>query len=142
MKIRKARVKDVENIHKIGVSEKYFEIQEGITDFWDEIELKKWIQSKDDVCLVVEEEKKVLGFLLSIFHKPSGKVILENLWVDPSLREKGIAKEMISFAVTHLKEKGATYFCAMVNENNKNALKLLEKMNFNKGLKFYWMDLK
>lgn len=56
--IRKAKIKDVEEIFKLGSKSKEFFVAENTGGFWTLWQLKNIISSKDDICLVAVYKKK------------------------------------------------------------------------------------
>ena len=139
MKIRKAKLKDIEQLLKIGRKTEEFEMDKEESFFWSKEQLTNWIKSKDDVTLLAEKDNKIIGFILMAHHVPTGKVTWENAWVDPTERGKSIAKKLYTEAEKKLKRNGAIYICGMTKPSSKLSIKMQEKVGFKQGLKFIWM---
>jgi ribosomal protein S18 acetylase RimI-like enzyme len=139
MKIMKALEKDIDEMCTIGRTVKYFKTSKGETIFWTKKQISNWLNSKDDVLIVAKNEGKIVGFILAIFHKPTGKAVIENLWVDKIQRKNGLGTRLLDTCVKELHTKGSIYINALVNMNNKPIRDFLTKNGFDKGYAFYWM---
>lgn len=131
--------KDLDFVYEICGKEEGFQVTPNYRAEWDKEKFKNWMNSKDDVLIVAEEENKIIGFALCSNHIPTGKSVIENVWVSEEHRNKGIGKELIQYSIKELKEKGSTYVCGFTKEDNLAPTKLLEKEGFDKGYSFYWM---
>lgn len=141
MKIRPVENKDVEAIYAMGSSVPEFKVNDQ-SGFWEKEALRSWVASLDDVLLLAEDEGKLAGFALSLLHKPTGKAIVENLYVDIPYRRSGVATQLMQECIDGLRSKGARAICAEIQQGNDNTVKLLEKMGFTKGYMFNWMALR
>jgi ribosomal protein S18 acetylase RimI-like enzyme len=139
MRIRKIKKQDVETILKIGLSTEEFRIKKETSLFWSEKQLLRWIDSKNDVMLIAEDDDKIIGFIFMAHHVPTGKVTWENAWVDPKQRGQNIVGKLYKEAEKELKRKGATYICSMTKPTSKSSIRMQEKLGFDEGLKFIWM---
>lgn len=139
MEIRSALDTDIEELERIGKSVEEFRVDPKIKGFWTKKQLLKWIESKNDVILIAEEDNKIIGFVMFAHHIPTGKVTFENAWIDENFRGKNIIEELVSKGLKSLKEKGATYLCALSKTDNLASIKFLEKNKFMKGFDFTWM---
>ena len=137
--IRKMQLKDVLAVYGLASKEERFQVS-GQSCFWSVGQLNIWYESEGDVCLVAEEDGKVIGFVLSQYHKPTGKATIENLFVKEEYRGKGIGRELFAKCSWALKENGATYQCGMVELDNGSILSLLNGVGFGEGKTFVWVD--
>ncbi len=142
MKIRKATKKDMEKLLEIGKSIKEFKVDKKENVFWSKKQLLNWVKSKKDIILIAAENKQIVGFIMFAHHVPTGKVILENVWVNQGLRRKNIAGKLIKKGLSQLKKKGAVYLCASAKINNFASIKFLEKNKFMRGFDFSWLHRK
>jgi ribosomal protein S18 acetylase RimI-like enzyme len=138
MIIRKAKTSDVPFIRKKGLEVKEFQVIANMHGFWSKKDLINWIKSKNDIFLVAEEKKKIIGFVMFALHVPTGKVTLENVWVDPKHRGRKIASKLLKEAEKILKKKGNFYLCSLVKTDATASIKFHEKNKFKKGYKFIW----
>ena len=139
MNIRKAELKDIDFMLETGTVVEGFEPVEGEV-FWGQEQLKKWFSNEEDVNLVIELDGKLIGYILTIAHRPTGKVVIENLYVDKEYRNKGYAAELLNECLKKLKEKGNKFVSSFIEENNLPTIKLHEKLVFKKGKKFFWLN--
>lgn len=140
MNIREMKIEDIPEVIKAGSDESYFITTPDSGGFWTNKQLSNSIKSKSDVLLVAEENDEIIGFTIALLHNPTMKATLENIWVNQKYRRKGIGEQLAKKRLEKLKENGCIYVCALIKEDNTPTINLLEKMGFNKGYKFYWMD--
>ena len=138
MKIRKIQNKDINKIYQLGIDEKEFEVSEDML-FWSKKQLKKWISSNDDVLLVAEDNKKIVGFIMSAIHKPTQKVTIENIYVVEEYRKKGLAKKLLNETLKIFRKKGIKFINAFVDDKNTASFNFFKKNNFKVFSKFYWV---
>jgi len=139
VKIRKATIKDVGTLLKIGNSTEEFEVDKEGNTFWDKEPLLQWIKSNKDVILIAEMNNDIIGFVMFAHHVPTGKVTWENAWINPKYRGQNIINMLYNQAEKELKAKGAKYVCGMTKPTSKASIRMQEKLGFEQGLKFIWM---
>ncbi len=133
-------VTDIDQVLCIGVKEPYFTVSDEAPGFWTKAQLEKSVNSKEDVLLVAEKDNEIVGFNITFVHIPSGKATMENLWVSEKYRKQGIAKQLIEQSLKELKSKNCVYLCNFVRDTNNMTMQLFEKLGFNRGHKFFWVD--
>lgn len=138
MKIRKMQKKDINSVYQLGIKEKEFQVSEDLK-FWSKNQIKNWIISKDGVLLVAEQNKDIVGFIMSTIHNPTKKAVIENIYISKKYRSKGLAEKLLNMCIKLLKKQGAIHVHALVEDSNKASLNLLKKNNFNIFSKFYWV---
>jgi ribosomal protein S18 acetylase RimI-like enzyme len=147
--IRKARVKDVVEIvniwhhfmdehREMGREWKEDRIPE-IKDNVDELlhdYFSRSVRSKNSYLLVLEDEGKVQGFMLSMIHKnipifkkhPVG--LISSLHVEKQLRGKGFSSEMFERTMKWFDEKGVSQISIRVMSCNEHAYGIYRKWGF------------
>ena len=130
---------DVVAVYNLASKEERFQVS-GHTCFWGKKELNSWAKEEGDICLVAEDQGEIIGFVLSQYHKPTGKATLENLFVKESYRNNGIGHTLFNMCSFALKENGATYQCGMVEPDNKIIFSMMKNSGFNKEKTFVWVD--
>ena len=130
---------DIEAVYETGMKTEAFRVSD-TPGFWSKEQLNRWLGNPDDVLLVAEDEERVIGYVMSQLHKPTGKATIENLFVDKSYRKKGIGRDLIKRCLKELKEKGASYFCAMVRADNDEIIDFYKRCGFTRGYGFVWME--
>lgn len=137
--IRKLEETDVEEILVMGLKEKSFSTESG--SFWTKKQLIEWLKSEDDLLLVAEVDKKIIGFSLFACHVPTKKVTWENLYVVTEYRKNKVATLLINEGLKRLGLMGYKYIMLCANsENNEVFLKFLERFEFKKGPLVLWID--
>jgi ribosomal protein S18 acetylase RimI-like enzyme len=139
MNIRKMTIEDLEQIISIGSNETSFAATLDSGSFWTNEQLRASITTDQDVLLVGEENRQIVGFAITLLHKPTGKASFENLWVHPDHRKREFGQKLIKRTLEELKNRDCKFVCSIIRDDNKSISNLLEKMGFQKGYKFYWM---
>jgi len=138
MRIRKAR-KDDQKAYVELVSKSNREYQRiiGKKVKFTEQEIKKnfkeFTQSKDKTILIVEDNKKMIGYLAASFLINSYTRIgnIDFLFVNNNYRKKGIAKSLIKEFIKTLKSKNINKIRLKVNIKNKKIIKIYKNLGFN-----------
>ena len=130
---------DVPSVIYLGKGQKEFIFEH--QSFWLEEQLVSWCNSSEDVCLVAERNKQIVGFSLYAIHKPTKKVTWENLYVIPERRNSGVGSMLIEEGFKQLKQRGYLYIMGCVNAEDKEGFATyLEKFGFKKGHHMLWID--
>jgi ribosomal protein S18 acetylase RimI-like enzyme len=91
--------------------------------------LKKYLQDKMCKYIIVKENENVLGYIfLSIDETHLGEGYINELYVLPNYRKKGIATKFINMGLQWLKVNKVTEINITVNRKNKNASNLYKKL--------------
>ncbi len=140
VEIRRMQLGDMAHVYEMITKRKEDFSVSDISYGWTKEQLERCINIEDDVLLVAEDEENVVGFVTSQYHKPTGKVTIENVYVAEEYRKRGIGSRLMNECIKQLKEKGATYACAMVKTDNKQTIEFLESVGFNRGYDFTWVE--
>ena len=134
------QTEDIETIYQMGSESRAFTVSD-MSTFWSKESLYQWIiNNKQDVLLVAEDGSKIMGFIMTQVHGPTGKATIENIYVDKLFRGRGIGLKLLKECLKCLKEKRVAYVCAMVKTENEPTLKFFESLGFKKGYNFAWME--
>jgi ribosomal protein S18 acetylase RimI-like enzyme len=137
--ISKMNIEDIDEIYKLGISQKEFASASGI--FWSKKQLEKWCQSPNDVLLVAKTNNEIIGFSFYSAHIPTKKVTWENLYVTPSARGLGVAAKLTEEGLKRVKNLGYTYIMLCVNaEDQELFAKFVERYGFKRGGLVLWVD--
>jgi len=147
MKIRKARKEDLNQYLELvrKSNNEYSKIIGEKIKFTDK-QIKKdfteFIESKNKIILIVEENKHIIGYLVASFFTSSYQKIahIDFLFLSKDYRGNGIAKSLIREFIRILKNKKIKKIRLGVNIKNKPAIKFYKKLNFE--LKQYEMEKK
>lgn len=138
MKIRKLQKKDIAEIIRIGRRVQEFDVSK-IAVFWNKNQLEKLAKSRNDVCIIVEDKGKVIGFAITTSNRATGKVTLENSWVHPDLRDKNIGTSLAKELLQRLKAKGYSYIMGFTLLP-ESKLGFLKRNGFLVGKRGTWID--
>jgi hypothetical protein len=131
-------VTDVRKIHEMGKDQEGFKVADSQDScFWSLRQIEQWVEAKQDVLLVAEVDHEIAGFLLSIFHRPTCKATIENVFVVPRHRDGSLWKTLMDDGCTRLKQMGATYIHYLVRSNNPY-LPVFGRAGFQRGYEFTW----
>lgn len=112
-------------------------------DFWTPEELYEWLKNSKDICLGYYIQDGLVGFCLSHFFENANKIYLENIFVDPKYRSRGIASVLLTSLLSmYIEERpGITLrFVALVDATNDKVIRLLKKGGFNVGDQMLWVQ--
>ncbi len=102
------------------------------------------IKSKNAICLIAKvDNNKLAGFIIRVYHPFFKEDYLSEIFVKEQYRNNGIAQMLIDKSSNILKDIKAAWTWGLVEEENKNMQRFLEKNGFKKGRKFifYHKDL-
>ncbi|WXG57270.1 MAG: N-acetyltransferase [Candidatus Sedimenticola sp. (ex Thyasira tokunagai)] len=142
--IRKARIKDVDDIRNILLlnhKEDYEEwpsiyIQPDIQNGPSKKEIRKIISNKNNIILMACYNNNIIGIIVSELSKGSAPLkkkeygLIKRLYVIKNQRERGIATKLIKKTKKHYNRKGVDEVRLHVFGHNKQALKLYTKLGF------------
>jgi ribosomal protein S18 acetylase RimI-like enzyme len=108
--------------------------------------LKERFKNHDSVVFAATDNQETIGFtqLYPSFSSVSMKRvwILNDLYVQESQRQKGVAKLLMSVAQKYAKETGAVRVILATHMSNTNAQKLYESQGYIKDEEFYHYALR
>jgi|TARA_Y100000310_G_scaffold307233_1_gene349153 ribosomal protein S18 acetylase RimI-like enzyme len=139
VRIRDMDLGDVAEVYSLGSQESKFCVVEEEEGFWRRDILENWVNSYDDVSIIAESGGDLVGFFLATYHPVTRKGTLENAFVKPGYRERGIAARMYEEVEKRLIEKNAAYICGFVETKNQTSLGLIEKFGFLRDKEYHWM---
>ena len=137
--IRIASPKDIHAVMSIGNTIKEF-VASRKTSFHSMKELKEYIsRKKDNIFLVAELEKKVVGFLHGkiIWH---GWCMIDTVAVMNGYRGRGVGSLIVERMQRNLKKKGVFFIQGLVGESYKRTRKFWKKKGFKEGRRFIWFE--
>ncbi|MES2931552.1 MAG: GNAT family N-acetyltransferase [Patescibacteria group bacterium] len=117
-----------------------FKVSEDAPYFWSEEQLAQWIFAEEDVLLGAELNGKLVGFILTTHHRPTGKVTWENQLVLSGYRGQGIGEALMLEMRKRLRLAGATYLCGLVRTNNTDGSRYYASRGMNRGHDFVWLE--
>ena len=109
MKIRKASLKDVNNIFQLMKLNKELKNSTNCS-YFDKKFLKTIITDKGIIFLVVEDNKKVLGVLGAAVWKKEKICYADFIFIDKRYRGKGVGLELHKYFIKNLKKEGIFFY--------------------------------
>ena len=139
IKIQRAKLADINAIYRLGKETKELEFSKKM-NFHDKIELKEFIlKEKDNILLVAEIDKKVVGFL---YAKIVSKIwcLLDNLVVNKKFRNHGIGTFLLNNFYEILKKNKISYVQILEDIHQKKTRKFWKEKGFKEEKIFVWAD--
>ncbi|MBI3559604.1 GNAT family N-acetyltransferase [Candidatus Gottesmanbacteria bacterium] len=138
--IRKPTAEDAPTMCQWGRSTRELLVRQN-GDWYSIKGLREWIRNPgSDVLLVAESNSELVGMcLVSVLHEWA---YCSALFVYKGYRGKGTGTKLLEEAMKHVRARGVHLFAFFVEEDNVDAQKFYEKLDFRKGFKFVWMDKK
>ena len=135
--IRDAKHSDLDQVYRLGVNVAEFETSRNVVTFWPREILKNLVAKNDVLFKIAEIGGEIVGFMILNLNLSLKKGELENMFVEPDFREKGIGKELLREIIAEAKNRGVEFIVGLENE----ATEFLLKNGFAKGKTFTWLDL-
>lgn len=141
MKIRKASLKDLEQIKKLNQELFYHDYNfDNTLDLkWPDKNkeyYKKRITDKNSIALVAENEKNIVGYLFGAIteaqeYRNIKKIAeLENMFIVKEHRGKGIGKKLIENFIQWAKNKKIKRIKVIASAQNQQAIEVYKKNRF------------
>jgi len=141
IKIRKATLKDLEEIKKLNqeLFNYDFKFDKTLDLEWpskNKDYYKKRITGKDSITLIAEDEKKIVGYLIGVIVEGEGyrnikKIAeLENMFISENYRRKGIGKSLIINFINWAKGENVKKIKVVASAKNNCAIELYKKSGF------------
>jgi ribosomal-protein-alanine acetyltransferase len=110
------------------------------SDAWSENNIKDSIESKFDYCIVIEEDYRVLAYI--VFRVNEDEAELFRIATDMQYRGLGCGHKLMNFMISNLRDMKVKKVFLEVRCKNKDAISLYEHYGFKKiGIrKEYYFD--
>ena len=102
--------------------------QASFPNAWSREVLAEWIQRADTDCRVLEQEGRVVGFLLVVYEPD--RLHMVNLAIDPDFRRRGLGLSALERIDELAEERGAEQVVLEVRETNLAAQLLYRKAGY------------
>jgi ribosomal protein S18 acetylase RimI-like enzyme len=126
MKINRLSLSETIAILELGKGEPCFTVAG--SKFWPLSILEDWINSPTNICIAAKEGNKIIGFALTATHAETRKAHLENLYVIPTERGKGVGTHLMRQVLIRAKKRNM-HFVSVVTLN-KNMQGILHHSGF------------
>jgi ribosomal protein S18 acetylase RimI-like enzyme len=142
IKIRKARLQDVEQIYLLGKQIKELQYSEKF-EFHDKEELNEFVkEKKENILLVAVKREQIVGFLYArvLTRCAGGWCMLDNIAVAEEYRSKGIGKSLLNGLYDILKKRSVNYVQVLVDAESNKAREFWKKRGFKEKKNFIWAE--
>ncbi len=129
MKIRKANSKDIKSLEEINL------IAQKDQGWWipqNASFYRKFLKNKNNDVYLALEKDVLVGFLTLEYNKERKSTWINDLYVLPEARGKGIAKNLVKMALSYWKSKSKSVVLLTADRN----LTVFEKLGFKKAMNF------
>lgn len=141
IKIRRASIKDVEAVRKLNqdLFEHNYQFNNTLNLKWPSKNKKYFvdrIKGKKSLCLVAENEDKIIGYLIGSIEKAEDwrkiKNIAEaeNMLIIEEFRGRGIGTNLLKEFLKWAKSKGAERAFVVASASNEKAIRTYSKIGF------------
>lgn len=141
MGIREARLGDIPQVYALGENVDEFHTSDQAPNFWPEDVLKTCVDKEDVYFFVAELQNKVAGFIIANCNKSLSKTLIENIFVKPDQRGKGIGSQLARKVIDTAKSEQYQFISVLTPPDDIAAIKTYEKAGFTKGETFLWLDI-
>ena len=140
MIIREATINDIDKIHRLGEHVDEFNTTDEVVTFWPKHILSNCIKSKSDWLLVAEENSEIIGFIICNNSPIFKKAVIENVFVSPQHRKKGVGKKLLDTLLGKIATTDCEYIVIFAEDDNDTAIDFYVSNGFNRGKNFAWID--
>jgi ribosomal protein S18 acetylase RimI-like enzyme len=133
MKIRKAKINDVNKILKLLNNEPRLSMDRNINSYNIE-DVKEYIKSKINVSLVYESDNLIIGFITAQFWKTYAYLHL--IVVDKNFQGKGIGTALMKKIELIAKKRNLDTIESITEIKNDKMQGIFNKFNYKKGEEF------
>jgi ribosomal protein S18 acetylase RimI-like enzyme len=141
IEIREAQSEDVSTIYKLGRDVNEFHTSDQAPNFWPKEVLQNCIGKEDVYFFVATTGNEVVGFIIANRNKSLRKVEIENIFVSPDSRRRGIGSDLAGKVVAAAKTDQIQFISALTPPSDLAAIKTYEEVGFIKGETFLWLDI-
>ena len=135
MKIRKAKLKDANQIYKLMIKNKELE---NSVNYFNKNFLNILIKEKNFLLVICKEKNKIIGLLGSILFEKRSTAYLDSIFLDKKFRGRGFGRILYEYYIDYLKKNNIKYFWTFI-ENNDYTLQEINKHFGMKKRGLYYM---
>ncbi len=144
MKIRKASMKDFDELYRIGLNTPELRVSR-TEPFMEEDDFKRRIKDRRHVFLLAADKGKIAGFICA--NTKDMDSYLAHKWaciiyvvVIQDYRNKGVGSALYEECAKQLKKRGITHVYTWANAESRAIQKFMKSHGFKSGEKYVWMD--
>jgi ribosomal protein S18 acetylase RimI-like enzyme len=141
IEIREAHTDDTPTIHRLGENVEEFHTSDQAPNFWPEKVLRNCITKGDVYFFVAVSGVEVVGFIIANLNRSLSKVLIENIFVKPAFRGRGIGSNLAKRVIECAKSDQYQFVSVLTPPDDVAAIKTYETAGFSKGEIFLWLDV-
>jgi GNAT superfamily N-acetyltransferase len=139
LRIRFAKIDDVEAIFRIGRKSNEFSVSNKIR-FYEKDEIAKWVNERENNIVIVAESNSVIIAFAYCKLMSHHWALVDNFFVMPEFRKIGIGSKMEDFLEKELVKRKINYVSRLVKPDHRNSRKFLKVKGFKEHDKYIWID--
>ena len=140
MKIRKGKVSDAKALLKILTSTNELQAGEDV-GVYDLIWMKNVLsKQKDNFSFILEDKGKIAGFIIAHYLRSVGQVIINDTYVNPIYRRRGLASRLTLEIEKFARKKKVKNITSLIQTSNKKMQHLKEKLGYKRGEALYFYE--
>lgn len=137
--VRSVKNSDLESVLEFGRSDEAFSVSQDIR-FYEGHEVSEFIDHPDWAVGIAEIDDEIVGFVS--VHRMSGHwAMLDNFYVVPAERGKGVSKLMYAWFMNVIKTWNTNYVTTLVNLDDDKTIKLLKNHSWSPQKQYQLLDL-
>lgn len=140
IEIRDVAVDDIPIIYAMGENVDEFRTSDQAPTFWPETVLRKCVNKSDIYFLTAVFNKEIVGFVIVNLNKSLSKALIENIFVKPDFRGRGIGTTLAETVIKRAKNERFQFIAVLTPTDDIPAIKTYGKAGFSKGETFLWLD--
>jgi ribosomal protein S18 acetylase RimI-like enzyme len=131
--IRRMTVRDFGEVYELGL--RCYDASTVPYNYWSITEVAQHLETSPGLCLVGEEDGRVVGFILGdeSFEGDRETAYLEWLAVDAERRRQGLGRRLTETALAGVKELGKARVVVDIADGNEQSRALAEELGFEEG---------
>ena len=136
MKIRHGTTDDALPLHSLLNAIPELQMDRGVETYpvhWVRSVLK---HPKTNLVLIAQDKGRIVGFLIAHLFGDIGQGIINDLYVAPACRRKGLGVKLLRLFEQHCSKRKFNFYNAFVLHKNRKMLGLLQKHGYTAGLSF------
>jgi ribosomal-protein-alanine N-acetyltransferase len=132
--LRQMEVEDLPAVYRLGTE--CYDLHDKPYNYWSVREVADHLESCPELCVVVEDDGRIVGFALAA---PSYEILentghLEWVAVAPDRRGDGLAGRLIEAVVEELRARGCDEVVADVSSKNEASRAVFARAGFHEGI--------
>lgn len=129
---------DLDEVIQIGLTTKQLQVDDSEAMYYSKESLQRAIQSPNEVCLVVKIQGILAGFFIAHINEVFEEVYISDISLKEDYRGMGLGQALFDKAREILSGRHIDWSWALVQEENENMHRFMEKQGYKKGKIFFF----